>query len=137
MKDRISKNWEREKSTNQFWELNVVFAKILIKVRFKHSSQNYCHIYIYETLTNLRKIFVICLHNISLSISYSLCDVSPEIALINWLIFKSDGDSLSTIYPLLIFYSSLLNHTQSVSCILKASYFMKYFLKRQYYWIKL
>ena len=46
---------------------------------------------------------------------------APEIALIIWLIFKSDGDSLFTISLLLIFYSSLLNRTQSVSCILKAS----------------
>ena len=96
---------------------------MLIKLRYRHSRRYACHINIYKTLTNQQRTFVICLHNISLSIPYSLCDVSPEIALINWLIFKSDGDSLSmsTISLLLIFYSSLLNRTQSVSCILKAS----------------
>ena len=118
-----SQNIGREDSTNQLWKLDVVCAKMLIKLRYRHSRRYACHINIYKTLTNQQRIFVICLHNISLSIPYSLCDVSPEIALINWLIFKSDGDSLSmsTISLLLIFYSSLLNCTQSVSCILKAS----------------
>ena len=67
---------------------------------------------------NLQRIFVICLHNISLSIFLLTMWRVPRNCISRWNFWRfwqiSALDPLSTITLLLISYSSLLNCTQSV-----------------------